>query len=133
MALDWLTTLGEKDSKAKSADFVAWHRFNRLASLVAERRYAPHNRSIQSLLTELEGEHDLRTALAHGRMSATTAGMALTWTGRDKGAWRRRTLTMTWLQAVETLYKLDKLQRDLASQLGQIKRHCLSKKAQNAA
>jgi hypothetical protein len=125
-ALRSLTELGAAGiSKNKAADFVAWHRFARLRTILADARCAPVNRGPMALLDLLESEHDLRTALAHGRMKATANGIALTWHAAEKGDWNQKTQHLTWIQALAALRRLDKLQRDLASQLGQVKRHCL--------
>ena len=111
--------------KLKAADFVAWHRFARLASIIAAEGFSPFNQKAMRLLKAVECEHDLRTALAHGRMTASAAGITLTWHAAEKGAWNQKIKRLTWIEALEALHRLDKVQRDLGSQLGQIRRHCL--------
>lgn len=111
--------------KPKAGDFVAWQRFKRLATILEQPRFAPWNAKALRLLAEIERDHELRIGLAHGRMKATAWGMTLNWQALEKEAWQPRSATMRWLEALEVLHRLDKLQRDLASQFGQIRRHCL--------
>ena len=116
----------KQELSAKSGDFVAWSRFKRLASAIADPKYRPYNEKILSIIAALEDEHDWRTALAHGRVRATGIGVTLSWDAADKGTWLLRRYQLTWLEAVAALHRIEKLRRDLASQLGQIRRHCAS-------
>ena len=113
------------EAKSKASDFVAWPRFERLATVLADDRFRPWNRKALQLLKRIECEHELRTALAHGRMKATGAGMTLKWKTLDNGAWQPRIKTLSWLEALGALHRLDELQQTLSSQLGQIRHRCL--------
>lgn len=125
MALTWLITLDAATALGPTqADFVAWSRFKRLAAILADARFSPFNDRALRLLDALDGEHDLRTALAHGRMKGTAAGITLHWDALEKGKWRARSVSVNWVEALAALNRLAKLRHDLASQLGQIKRHC---------
>lgn len=125
ITLSWLITL---DAAGKlgiaPGDFVAWNRFKRLATILADARFSPFNGKVLLLLDALEGEHDLRIALAHGRMKASGTGITLHWNALDRGKWGARSVSVNWFEALRALRRLAKLRHDLASQLGQIKRHC---------
>jgi hypothetical protein len=122
MAIDWLHELdATKDPRVRSQDFVAWHRFKRLGMLIGDAKFAPYNAKVMRLL-----------AAPHGRMRATGQGVTLSWRAVDKGVWTPRDQTLSWIEAVGTLHRLTKLKSDLASQLGQVRRHCFKpRKSEN--
>lgn len=110
------------DADAKPSSYVTWQRFNQLRNALENPRFAPVSKKRIALLDAIEGERELRTALAHGIVEAKRTGVALVWHAWKGGRWAEAEIRYGWLSALDALTRIDKLQRDFASQVGQVRK-----------
>lgn len=106
----------------KKGDVVAWKRFAHLSQILRNTRFVPLNGNTLALLAQLEQEHELRIGLAHGRLHAGSGTIELKWHAPDGNGWEPKSLLLSWSRALEALHRIDKLSRDLSSQLGQLRK-----------
>ncbi len=117
------------ESCGQSGTYLAWLRFRELRKFLASADLPGVAKRALSLLEEIENHHDLRNAIAHGCMTAKQGGMVLSWKTRYKKKLVDKSIEISWSEAIETLNRLTKLQRDFASQGGQIRKACAQKVA----
>lgn len=102
--------------------YVAWERFRLLRQALNDERLAAAQRTTVKLLDKIESERDLRIGLAHGILRANKSGVTLKWSAWQNSRWVDASIHHGWLQTLETLKRVDKLQRDFSSQAGQIRK-----------
>lgn len=123
-ALHCLFALKAEVGEGVNGSCVAWQRFSQLLASLENPKFAAPARKLRNLLDEIEGFHQMRTALAHGVIKQSRAGIDVTWEVRVSGKWEKRRLRLNWLEALDKLVKVDKLARDFSSQTGQIRSLC---------
>lgn len=121
LALECLLAM-PRDAGVKPSAYRNWERFEYLRQAIEKPQFDSVRKRMLVLLKLIEGEHDLRNALAHASVRASKAGIVLELHVWNAKAWETRQLEYAWLQALDALARIDKLQRDFASQLGQVRK-----------
>ena len=96
-------------------------RHRALTAFLEAESFNGRSKHSMRLLRELAEYAELRTGLAHGRIRKQFGKVLLEWK-RCRGEARQHSLSFDLTETYADLLKLDKLQRDLRSELGQIRK-----------